>query len=159
MVEVDANSKDVTPAAPVRSAASTTPQASAANCLQAPRANEYQELESTWTGCCEPDGYGELSRHSVDTLFQTMGITSASPTGAFFDLGSGVGKIVMHSAIAGFAKHAVGIELNDGRHRAALSLLETVRAENPQAAEAITLLNADMLEVDLSKATVLYLNQ
>lgn len=116
------------------------------------------DVETMWRGCCEPDGYGELSRKSVDTLFQTLGLTPASPTKAFYDLGSGVGKIVMHAAIGGYAKQAVGVELNDGRHRSALSLLESVKIKDPRAASAITLLNADMLDVDLSSATVLYLN-
>lgn len=126
--------------------------------LSQPWRSHDDDVETMWRGCCEPDGYGELSRKSVDTLFQTLGITPDSPTKAFYDLGSGVGKIVMHAAIGGFAKQAVGVELNDGRHRSALSLLESIKLKDPRAASAITLKNADMLDVDLSSATILYLN-
>lgn len=114
-------------------------------------------METMWSGCCEPDGYGELSRESVEVLLETLGFTK-TPTDVFFDLGSGVGKIVTHAAVVGAATKAVGVELNTGRHRAAVFQLEAVAKDVPSVADRVTLLNADMLEVDLTAATALYLN-
>jgi len=68
-------------------------------------------------------------------------------------LGSGVGKIVLHFALAGYAEKATGVELNDGRYAAALELRDSLPTTS------VHFLNADMMDVDLSEATVIYLNQ
>jgi len=104
------------------------------------------------------DGYGELTREAVDVLAQELGLSKTTPTSSFYDLGSGVGKIVFNMVVAGYATTGTGVELNDGRSRAALSLRESLLEDLPATAAAISFVNDDMLNVDLSTATVLYLN-
>jgi len=121
------------------------------------------QLETTGSldECCEVDGYGELTRASVDALAAAVGLSAETPTAKFYDLGSGVGKIVLHAVLAGYADHAVGVELNDGRHRIAQATLEEIAAsqDGRRLEDAVEFVNSDMLDVDLSDAQVIYLNQ
>ena len=119
--------------------------------------HKEQEEVDPFESCCEVDGYGELTREAVDILAKELGISSSFPTKSFYDLVSGVGKIVMHAALAGYATTATGVEVNDGRYRAALAFRDAI--DLPKTASAVSFVNGDMLDVDLSKATTIYLNQ
>merc|ERR1712187_502140 len=98
-------------------------------------------------------------------------------TASFFDLGSGVGRLVMHMAIKGYARLATGIELNSARHALAVELADdgALPEDMPWVARAVEtnssggggeapltsgvqFLNGDMLEANISSATVIYMN-
>merc|ERR1712187_427318 len=74
--------------------------------------------------CCNAEGYGEMAPSSVERMAQLLNLSSTSPTASFFDLGSGVGRLVMHMAVRGYARLATGIELNSARHALAVELAD-----------------------------------
>jgi hypothetical protein len=85
---------------------------------------------------------------------------------SFFDLGCGVGKVVMHMIIAGHARTATGIELDAGRHNASVLLAQELFSSGEFSTTTMAgdgarlrLLQGNMLGFDLSEAEVLYLNQ
>ena len=116
---------------------------------------DLTSVEEPPVSCCEPDGYGELARTAVDDLAKALGLDE-TPTPVFYDLGSGAGKVVAHMALAGYAAKAVGVEVNDGRHVAALALRAAALASK---GADVDLRNEDMFDVDLAEATTLYVNQ
>jgi predicted RNA methylase len=68
-----------------------------------------------------------------------------------FDLGSGDGRTVI-MAVKDFGARAVGVELRDDLAKKALS---TIYEQNLQ--DRITIVNGDMLGVDLSSADIVFL--
>lgn len=68
-----------------------------------------------------------------------------------FDLGSGDGRTVI-MAVKDFGARAVGVELRDDLAKKALS---TIYEQNLQ--DRITIVNGDMLSVDLSSADIVFL--
>lgn len=92
------------------------------------------------------------------------------PVDSFFDLGSGVGKLVLHMAVRGYARLSSGVELNTARHALAEDLAKRVLPNTTQLnsvvlpfhgelpARGVNLLQGDMLQANFSSASMLYLN-
>merc|ERR1712060_20070 len=125
------------------------------------------------------EGYGEMAPASVERMAALLGVTNTTPTESFFDLGSGTGRLVMHMAVKGYARLATGVELNGGRHGFAIELAASALPQGmPFAAGNVTdsgvaiihkpnhnkrltgvhLYHGNMLDANISTATVLYMN-
>lgn len=130
--------------------------------------------------------YGELERHELDNYFDVVA-PHLAPGGVMFDLGSGLGKVVMSAAISLPFERCVGVELLPYRHRIAIrrrqQLLElaaqglrelprplregdTLRLPGGRSAQAshllalagrIALREADMFDADLRQASLVFL--
>ena len=80
------------------------------------------------------------------------------PGEVFYDLGSGVGRAVVLAALAFPFARAVGVERLGGLCSAATRVSERLGAELGERCPAISFLEADLLEVDLSEANVVFLH-
>jgi hypothetical protein len=97
--------------------------------------------------------YGEINHISIAKLLEYLNLSKQD---IFYDLGSGVGKVVVQTALFSDVKKAVGIELSEQRHRDAQMALDRAILWEPSIKKRCELKNADLMETDLSKATVVY---
>ena len=97
--------------------------------------------------------YGEINHQSLTNLITYLKLTKND---VFYDLGSGVGKVVLHTALCAPVKKAVGIELSKTRHHDALQALANAKSLINKPIEKCSFINADLMTVDLSNATVIY---
>jgi len=99
--------------------------------------------------------YGEISYKAVDTVLNDLFITDED---VLYDLGSGVGKMVLQSYLSFPFKKVVGIELSTKRLSQSVeakNLLKEQGLMNPK--RAILFLQEDFTESDIDDATVVYL--
>lgn len=97
--------------------------------------------------------YGEIMPTASLKLVEAMDM---GPEDTFFDLGAGVGKVVMMAALASEAGRCVGVELAAGRARQARSVLEVAEEGGVVEPGVVEFRHEDILETDLDGATVLY---
>jgi SAM-dependent methyltransferase len=97
--------------------------------------------------------YGEINQQSLQKLFSLLDLTSHD---VFFDLGSGVGKVILHAALFTPVKRAVGIELSKDRHQQALIALKKASFWAKHIHERCEFIHDNLMNVDLSSATVIY---
>jgi ribosomal protein L16/L10AE len=97
--------------------------------------------------------YGEITHQSVNKLLDYLNLGTKD---IFFDLGSGVGKVVLQTALITPIKKAIGIELSEVRHKDAISALEKAMQWVPDIYHKCEFRNADLMTQDLSQATVIY---
>jgi len=97
--------------------------------------------------------YGELTPMSVQRLLERLDLGARD---TFYDLGSGVGKVVLQTAMTVPLKRCVGIELARSRVRTARSMLRRARKERLIVARRCLFRDQDFLESDLSDATCVY---
>lgn len=97
--------------------------------------------------------YGEINHGSIKSLLEYLDLSKRD---VFYDLGSGIGKVVIAVALLSSVKKAVGIELSKTRHKDALEALENASIWAPSINNRCLFLNADLMTADLSSATVIY---
>lgn len=97
--------------------------------------------------------YGEMMPAATERLIEHLAL---GPNDAFYDLGSGVGKVVLQVAMTAPVARCVGIELMKGRHDIARRMLQDVRAQGLLRAQRCSVRNADILRARMSDATVAY---
>jgi hypothetical protein len=97
--------------------------------------------------------YGEITPASVARLLDHLGVGEDD---VLYDLGSGVGKMVIQAAMTVPLRGCVGVELSRTRHEAAEQALARARKEGLVVARQCELRNEDLLEADLADATVVY---
>lgn len=97
--------------------------------------------------------YGEIMPTALDQLIDALEL---EPDDVFYDLGSGIGKVVLQVAMTCKLAQCVGIELVDNRHDIACEVLEQARTEGLLKTEDVRLRNSDMLRARLDGATVVY---
>jgi SAM-dependent methyltransferase len=97
--------------------------------------------------------YGEINHQSLTTLLGNLKLCADD---VFYDLGSGVGKAVLHTALITPVKKAIGIELSKTRHEESLQALANAEILAPSISQRCVFINDDLLNVDLSKATIIY---
>jgi hypothetical protein len=97
--------------------------------------------------------YGEINYQSLNKLLTHLKLTSND---VLYDLGSGVGKVVIQAALASPVRSSVGVELSTARYQDALLALDNGASWDKKIHERCKFINADMLTVDLSSATVVY---
>ncbi|MEM7588948.1 MAG: hypothetical protein AAF320_02130 [Myxococcota bacterium] len=99
--------------------------------------------------------YGELTFEGIQKLVDVLQL---SPDDVFFDLGSGVAKIVLYVYRVAGVRKSVGIELSKTRHDAAMEILQQVRKHGwIQPDRLLELQHKDILNSDFHDATVLYI--
>jgi SAM-dependent methyltransferase len=96
--------------------------------------------------------YGELMPAAAARLLAHLRLER---TDAFYDLGSGVGKLVLHAAMVSRAK-CVGVELVAPRWAMATAALDEAKELGVIRAREVRFFNEDFSETDLSDATVVY---
>jgi SAM-dependent methyltransferase len=74
----------------------------------------------------------------------------------FYDLGAGVGKVVMMAALATDVARAVGVELSRSRVAKARRVLERAEDRAVVVRDRVELRNEDILKTSLEDATVIY---
>lgn len=135
-----------------------------------PGQNASNDCESQApSACCNVEGYGEMSPEAVEAMAALLQL-SEKPVDSFFDLGSGVGKLVLHMAVRGYTHLSSGVELNTARHALAEDLAKRVLPNTTQftsavlpfhgelPAQGVNLMQGDMLQANFSSASMLYLN-
>lgn len=108
--------------------------------------------------------YGEFTQSELEAYFAA--VAPFVPPGAMLmDLGSGLGKVVLHGVLALPLARAVGVELLPYRHALAQAqrarMLAAGAAHDPVQAQAldarITLQQQDMFEADVSGAGLVFI--
>jgi tRNA A58 N-methylase Trm61 len=79
-------------------------------------------------------------------------LANVTETDVVYDLGCGDGRILVTAVKLFHAQHAIGYELDTHRYRTAL---QTIRQQGLQ--DKVTIVQGDLFEADLSKATVIIL--
>ena len=97
--------------------------------------------------------YGEMLPTAVDQLVDAL---DPSEHDVFYDLGSGMGKVVMQVAMTRKLAACVGIELVASRHRVACEVLARAREEGLLRTADVSFRNSDMLRARISDATIIY---
>lgn len=97
--------------------------------------------------------YGEIMPAATDRLIEHLRLRKDD---VFYDLGSGVGKVVMQMALRAPIRRVVGLELVRSRHRIARRVLDHVRATGLLRARECELRCADFMRAPLGDATVVY---
>lgn len=97
--------------------------------------------------------YGEINHQALKKLHDYLGINSKD---VFFDLGSGVGKVVLQTGLFTDAKKVVGVELSKTRHDDALLALKNASEMDKKISSKVEFINDDLMNVDLSRASIIY---
>lgn len=97
--------------------------------------------------------YGEINHTAFNKLLAHLNLSTKD---VFYDLGSGVGKVVLHAALATHVKKAVGVELSSTRHQDALEALKRATEYKSNLKNRCAFLNSDLMNVDLKEATAIY---
>jgi H3 lysine-79-specific histone-lysine N-methyltransferase len=97
--------------------------------------------------------YGEITFASLNKLLEYLDLGEKD---VFFDLGSGVGKVVLQVAMTSPVKKATGVELAATRYKESMKVLDAAAKEKSVSRRKCEFRNENILETDLSKATVIY---
>lgn len=97
--------------------------------------------------------YGELMPSATDQLIEQLRLGSGD---VFYDLGSGVGKVVLQVAMTTAVARCVGIEMMGRRHRVALRMLEQARREGLLRAKETRFRRSDFMRARIGDASVVY---
>ncbi len=102
--------------------------------------------------------YGEITAQSAETVLRWLAPTAIDH---FYDLGSGIGRLVIQAACSSAVGKSTGIELAQHRHETALlahrKLIESLEADSRAAiATRINFLQGDLLSTPFSDATLIY---
>jgi hypothetical protein len=97
--------------------------------------------------------YGELMPTATARMLAALELGRDD---VFFDLGAGVGKVVLLAALLTEVGQAVGVELASRRVALGCRVLDEARREQHPGADRAALIEADMLRCELEAATVIY---
>ncbi len=98
--------------------------------------------------------YGEIKFESAQKLLEYFKPTEKD---VFYDLGSGVGKFVLHAYLTTPVKKSCGIELSGTRYeRAVQAFLEAKKMHLFDSRELI-FLNEDIIKADIKDATIIFM--
>jgi len=99
------------------------------------------------------EGYGETGYESIENLVEYYKKYFNNNT-VFYDLGSGVGKIVYHIGLKYNIKKSCGIEYSLERFNKSIDIKKRFNIENGN----IIFINDNILNCDLSDATIIYID-
>jgi len=94
--------------------------------------------------------YGEITEQGSTILIGLFSDYWNNPNGVFFDLGSGKGDLVLKIASSTSIGKAIGVELHKERCNISQDKLNQLNVDN------VSFVNEDMLDTDLSDATIIY---
>ena len=104
-------------------------------------------------GCAST--YGEITFEGVATLLK---ILKLKDTDVFYDLGCGIGKMVVQVYLSSPVKKSVGIELSSERAENAFKAQEQLESDNKlKPGRTLAFYKESFLDTDLSDATAIYL--
>ena len=95
--------------------------------------------------------YGEMSQSGVDEIIKRFPTYFNEDT-IFYDLGSGLGKVVLHMGLVVLPYKSIGVEYSTPRFNGSLHLKDKYALENKN----IEFHNVPLQEQDVSNATVVY---
>lgn len=99
--------------------------------------------------------YGEVMRSGVDTIIDKINkYKKISEKDVFVDVGSGAGKLILHTAIKSEIKTLVGVEIVPQRQRYSKYIKDKISIDN----KSIFLIEKDIRDFDLSIATIVFIN-
>jgi SAM-dependent methyltransferase len=100
--------------------------------------------------------YGEITYEGMEALAKSMKFTGSD---VFYDLGSGVGKLVTYFYLTTPIKKSVGVEMVGTRHQTAMLTLAKLQSEGFVVNERdLQFLHANLREVNFKDATVIYMS-
>tara|TARA_B100000963_G_scaffold254639_1_gene223243 strand:+ start:8013 stop:8579 length:567 start_codon:yes stop_codon:yes gene_type:complete len=97
--------------------------------------------------------YGEVTKNGTNSIVNKFKDYFNKDT-VFYDLGSGIGKMVIHIGLEYNVKKSIGIEYSKERHAGAIYLKEKYAKDSNN----IELICGDFLKNNLSDATVIYMD-
>jgi SAM-dependent methyltransferase len=97
--------------------------------------------------------YGEIMPTATDKLIEHLALRKDD---VFYDLGSGVGKVVLHVALRAPILRVVGVELARRRHRIGRRVLDEVRATGLMRARECELRCGDFMRAPMHDASIVY---
>ncbi len=97
--------------------------------------------------------YGEITLASMDKLLNKLNL---GPNDYFYDLGSGVGKLVLYTAINTPVKKSIGIELSESRHQEASIAYKRSLEWFPQVKNRSIFVNDDIMTANIKQPSVIY---
>ena len=97
--------------------------------------------------------YGEITVTSTNRLLSHLKLTNKD---IFYDLGSGVGKVILFAGLFTPVKKAVGVELSKVRHQDSLLALDRAQAFDQSLTQRCLFKNANFMDLDLQKASIIY---
>ncbi len=101
---------------------------------------------------------GEILYHDLVTLLKLI---KPDENDIFFDLGAGVGKIVLQVYLETPVKKAIGIEIMSDLHQRSLRVLDHVKADLPEAFPAnrhIQFMSGSFFSIPFETATILMIS-
>jgi len=99
--------------------------------------------------------YGEIVYDSLATVLQDLRVAKHD---VFYDLGSGVGKVVVQAYLDFPFKKSVGIELSDDRHSKAANIRDQLNKRKLiKTDRSLEFIRGDIAKADISDATVIYM--
>lgn len=100
--------------------------------------------------------YSEITKKGTETLIEKIiRYKNISDKDVFVDIGSGCGKVVLHVALKTNIKTLIGIEKVSQRNLYAKKIYEQV---SPISDKSIFLIEKDIIDFDLSKSTIIFIN-
>jgi precorrin-6B methylase 2 len=114
---------------------------------------EYKNNLKNYDGS-EKFAYGEITKVGTENIYKWIKSNVDFTEGVvFYDIGSGHGKMVMHLSLISNFKKIVGIELSELRYKYCLDILNQIGD-----LENVEFINDDVLNCDISDATVVFMN-
>jgi SAM-dependent methyltransferase len=98
--------------------------------------------------------YGEIKFESAQKLLDYLKPTKDD---VFYDLGSGVGKLVLQAYLTTDIKKSVGIELSGTRYELAVKALKAAAENNLFDHREAKFLNENIITADFSDATIVFI--
>lgn len=99
--------------------------------------------------------YGEITFEGVEKLIALLNLKDSD---VFYDLGCGVGKMVIHLYLGTPIKKSVGIELSSERATKAMSIQEKLKEEKGLVqGRTLAFYKESFLDSNLDDATIIYL--
>ena len=96
--------------------------------------------------------YGEISRDGAETLLSRLNLEGLlNSETIFYDLGSGLGRLVMHACLK-YPINAVGIEFSKERYKYSTQLYKNLKLTNA------TFINGDYFKCNISNATLIFID-
>ncbi len=97
--------------------------------------------------------YGEITVTSTQKLFEKLKVTKQD---VLYDLGSGVGKVILCAGLFTPIKKAVGVELSKFRYEDAMLALDRAKDFDHNVNDKCRFLNSNIMDIDLKPASLVY---
>lgn len=134
------------------------------------KSEEEKQLESIYSGisgfgipvdeeahiraCNSAPTYGEIVYASIEKVIDILNLQKED---IFYDLGSGVGKVVMQVCMTTPVEKAIGVELSATRFNKSIEALSRFQALDPLRSVHCQYLHKDFSEVNLEAATAIFM--